>query len=208
MIVSTTESPPEVCKKLVSTRLPTSYGPFVLHAYESSNGTPNLALASSGFDPSLTNLVRIHSECLTGDLFGSTRCDCGNQLDAALRQISEAPSGVLLYLRQEGRGIGLTNKLLAYNLQDEGLDTVEANQHLGFHADQRDYSLALRMLQDLGVSRVRLLTNNPDKVAAFEGSGITMDERVPLEVPPNLENRSYLETKRQRLGHLLKLDRI
>lgn len=208
MIVSTTESPPDLCKKLVATRLPTSYGNFVLHAYEHSTGAPNLALVSSSFDPNKITLARIHSECLTGDLFASTRCDCGNQLDAALRQISEAPSGVLLYMRQEGRGIGLTNKLLAYNLQDEGLDTVEANLHLGFHADHRDYSPALGMLKDLGVTRVRLLTNNPDKVAAFDGSGISLVERVPLEMAPNLENRSYLETKQQRLGHFLKLDRI
>lgn len=206
-MIATPESASNLCRKHVTARLPTSYGNFELHAYEPASGAPNLALINAGFDPSKTTLVRIHSECLTGDLFASTRCDCGPQLDAALRHISMAPSGVLIYLRQEGRGIGLTNKLHAYNLQDEGLDTVDANLQLGFPADHRDYSTALEILRDLGITRVRLLTNNPEKVAAFDDSSISLVERVPLEIEAQQENRSYLETKQQRLGHLLKLDR-
>jgi 3,4-dihydroxy 2-butanone 4-phosphate synthase/GTP cyclohydrolase II len=149
--------------------------------------------------------VRVHSECLTGDAFGSLRCDCGPQLHAALRQINEAGKGVLLYLRQEGRGIGLLNKIKAYALQDQGADTVEANQKLGFPPDLRDYGIGAQILYDLGVRQMRLLTNNPRKVKGIEGHGLQVVERVPLQVDRNPYNEQYLQTKKAKLGHLLQL---
>jgi 3,4-dihydroxy 2-butanone 4-phosphate synthase/GTP cyclohydrolase II len=148
-------------------------------------------------------LTRVHSECLTGDVFGSARCDCGDQLELSLSQIADEGRGVVLYLRQEGRGIGLLNKLRAYQLQDEGLDTVEANHQLGFPADARDYSIAAEMLADLGIGAVRLLTNNPAKIDGLSGSGIIVTERVPLAIPSSASNQRYLDTKRVKLGHLL-----
>jgi len=151
-------------------------------------------------------LCRLHSECLTGDIFGSMRCDCGEQLQGAIAQMNEAGAGVLLYLRQEGRGIGLVNKLRAYRLQDEGLDTVDANTHLGFHADERDFGVAASMLRELGLNAVRLLTNNPNKVDQLARHGITVEERVPLQFAANRYNRGYLETKARRSGHLLPFD--
>jgi len=150
-------------------------------------------------------LVRVHSKCLTGDVFGSERCDCGPQLHAALRQIERAGKGVLLYLDQEGRGIGLVNKLKAYNLQDQGLDTAEANVRLGFKPDLRDYGLGAQMLRDLGVRKMRLLTNNPKKIIGLEGYGLEVVERVAIEMPPTRRNRAYLTTKRDKMGHLLTL---
>jgi 3,4-dihydroxy 2-butanone 4-phosphate synthase/GTP cyclohydrolase II len=148
----------------------------------------------------------VHSECLTGDAFGSTRCDCGEQLDAALRMIAQEGSGILLYMRQEGRGIGLKNKIKAYSLQDtEGLDTVEANVRLGFAADMRDYGVGTQILVDLGVRRLRMITNNPGKRAGIEGYGLTIVERVPLEIEPNANNLDYLRTKKEKLGHVLHL---
>ena len=193
-------------KRTVTSRLPTRYGEFLLHAYledrEGEAARVHLALVRGSIDSKSEPLLRIHSECLTGDLLASIRCDCGEQLDQAIVAIGEAPAGILIYLRQEGRGIGLLNKLRAYNLQDDGLDTVDANIHLGFEPDERDYSIAVDILEELGVTAVRLLTNNPNKVAAFERSRVRVIERVPLVVSETAENANYLETKRRRLGHM------
>ncbi len=153
--------------------------------------------------PDVATLVRVHSECLTGDIFGSLRCDCNEQLMAALLMVEKAGSGVVLYMRQEGRGIGLVNKLKAYRLQDEGLDTVEANEKLGFRADLRDYGIGAQILRDLGVRKMRLMTNNPKKVVGLRGYGLELVERVPLEIDPNEINVSYLRTKRDKMGHLI-----
>ncbi|MEK7442659.1 MAG: bifunctional 3,4-dihydroxy-2-butanone-4-phosphate synthase/GTP cyclohydrolase II [Chloroflexota bacterium] len=186
--------------------LPTVYGNFRVLAYENTlDGEHHLALTMgemSGAPP----LVRLHSECLTGDALGSQRCDCGAQLAEAQRLVGTEGHGVIVYLRQEGRGIGLLNKLRAYTLQDQGLDTVEANHQLGFPADLRDYGVAAQILRDLGLSRVRLLTNNPEKVAGLERNGVAVVERVPLVIPPNKTNGHYLATKRKKLGHLLPND--
>lgn len=192
--------------RIIQTRLPTRLGTFRLYGYEDGdNGGVHLALAEGEVGHRKAVLVRVHSECLTGDVFFSMRCDCGEQLHAALRTIQTEGAGILIYLRQEGRGIGLVDKLRAYELQDNGLDTVEANLELGFEPDQRDYDAAVAILEDLGVNSVRLLTNNPGKVSGFEGSSIAVVERVPLQVHPNHENFDYLRTKRDRLGHLLDL---
>ncbi|MCA1811113.1 MAG: GTP cyclohydrolase II [Halobacteriales archaeon] len=188
-------------------RLPTSFGDFAIHVYRDvPTGKEHAAIVKGSVaeqqcpDPVL---VRIHSECMTGDIFRSKRCDCGAQLHESLRRIEAEGRGVILYLRQEGRDIGLTNKILAYELQEQGLDTVEANLHLGHPVDARTYDAAKDMLQDLGVHCIRLLTNNPDKVAAMQKLGFNCIERVPLEVPPNEVNRGYLETKKDKMGHLL-----
>ncbi len=192
----------------VDTRLPTEFGDFVLRAYtENGSAHPHLALIQGDVGGPRRNgspapLVRIHSECMTGDVFSSQRCDCGIQLEAALQMIALEGAGVLVYLRQEGRGIGLLNKLHAYNLQDGGLDTVDANLHLGFGADDREYGAAIEMLEDLGISQVRLLTNNPAKLAAFDDSTISVTERMPLVAPVTDHNRGYLAVKRKRMGHL------
>jgi 3,4-dihydroxy 2-butanone 4-phosphate synthase/GTP cyclohydrolase II len=156
-------------------------------------------------DPAASSaaLVRVHSECLTGDVFGSLRCDCGSQLDRALRMIAAAGAGVLLYMRQEGRGIGLANKIRAYELQEKGLDTVEANRRMGFPADLRDYGIGAQVLADLGLKRIRLLTNNPRKVVGLEGYGIRIVERIPLVLPPTEHSRKYLQTKKKKMGHWL-----
>src|SRR6187399_519064 len=184
--------------------LPTDYGTFDLHLYRSKlDGAHHLALVKGKISPNEPTLVRVHSECLTGDVFGSRRCDCGNQLHAALRQISEAGNGVLVYMRQEGRGIGLAAKIHAYKLQEEGLDTVEANAKLGFGSDLRDYGLGAQILFDLGVRKFRFMTNNPKKVVGLEGYGIQMVEQVPIRSEPNPHNAKYLETKRVKMGHLL-----
>jgi len=185
-------------------KLPTDYGDFDLHLYRSTlDGRHHLALVKGTIDPNATPLVRVHSECLTGDVFGSKRCDCGNQLHAALRQIAEEGNGVLVYMRQEGRGIGLAEKIHAYKLQEEGLDTVEANAKLGFASDLRDYGLGAQILFDLGVRKFRFLTNNPKKVVGLEGYGMQMVEQVPIRTEPNPHNARYLETKKTKLGHAL-----
>jgi 3,4-dihydroxy 2-butanone 4-phosphate synthase / GTP cyclohydrolase II len=185
-------------------KLPTDYGDFDLHLYRSKlDGAHHLALVKGVIDQSHPTLVRVHSECLTGDVFGSRRCDCGNQLHAALRQIADEGNGVLLYMRQEGRGIGLAAKIHAYKLQEEGLDTVEANAKLGFASDLRDYGLGAQILFDLGVRKFRFLTNNPKKVVGLEGYGIQMVEQVPIRSEANPHNAKYLETKKTKLGHLL-----
>ena len=185
-------------------RLPTDYGEFDLHLYQSKlDGAHHLALVKGTISPHKPTLVRVHSECLTGDVFGSRRCDCGNQLHAALRQISEEGDGVLVYMRQEGRGIGLAAKIHAYKLQEEGLDTVEANTKLGFPVDLRDYGLGAQILFDLGVRQFRFLTNNPKKVIGLEGYGIQMIEQVPIRSEANPHNAKYLQTKKAKMGHLL-----
>ncbi len=186
--------------------LPTAQGEFRAVAYENDvDRHQHVALVMGRWRPAEPVLVRVHSKCLTGDVFGSIRCDCGPQLQAAVRQIARAGKGVLLYLDQEGRGIGLVNKLKAYNLQDQGLDTAEANVRLGFKPDLRDYGLGAQMLRDLGVRKMRLLTNNPKKIVGLEGYGLEVVERVPLETPPTSRNLAYLVTKRDKMGHLLTL---
>jgi 3,4-dihydroxy 2-butanone 4-phosphate synthase / GTP cyclohydrolase II len=185
-------------------KLPTEYGDFDLHLYRAKlDGMHHLALVKGKIDKDASTLVRVHSECLTGDVFGSRRCDCGNQLHAALRQISEEGNGVLVYMRQEGRGIGLAAKIHAYKLQEEGLDTVEANAKLGFASDLRDYGLGAQILFDLGVRKFRFLTNNPKKVVGLEGYGMQMVEQVPIRSEANPHNLKYLETKKVKMGHLL-----
>jgi 3,4-dihydroxy 2-butanone 4-phosphate synthase / GTP cyclohydrolase II len=194
----------KLVRRVASTRLPTDFGEFTAIAYEATvYSRVHFALVMgqvSGDDPVL---VRMHSECLTGDVFHSLRCDCGPQLNLALSMIQKEGRGVVVYLRQEGRGIGLHNKIRAYELQDQGKDTVEANQALGFNADLRDYGIGAQILVDLGLKNLRLVTNNPAKRAGLEGYGLTVLERVPVEVPANPENRKYLSTKRDKLGHLL-----
>ena len=189
-------------------RMPTrAGGDFRCIVYENDiDHVDHMALVKGDVDPDKPTLVRVHSECLTGDAFGSTRCDCGEQLEAALQMIDEAGQGIVLYMRQEGRGIGLKNKMRAYALQDqEGLDTVQANHRLGFAADQRDYGVGTQILVDLGVRNMRLITNNPRKRAGIEGYGIKIVERIPLEIEPNDNNRKYLKTKKDKLGHVLHL---
>ena len=185
-------------------RLPTEFGEFKAVAFrEKLNGKTHVALVKGDVDGAENVLVRVHSECLTGDVFHSLRCDCGEQLEQALAQIDTAGSGVLLYMAQEGRGIGLLNKLRAYELQEQGFDTVEANLELGFPADARDYGIGNQILADLGLSTIRILTNNPKKLIGIDGFGLTVVEQVPIEVRPGSENERYLATKRDKLGHRL-----
>jgi len=193
-----------VVKRVASANLPTESGDFHLHAFENQiTKETHIALVRGEIGSGQDVLVRVHSECLTGDAFGSMRCDCGPQLDEAMRRIAKEGRGVLLYLKQEGRGIGLTNKVRAYGLQDQGLDTVEANEHLGFKADQRDYGIGVQMLRDLGVQSMRLLSNNPRKLVAIEGYGLSVAEWLPLEIPASASTLKYLTTKRNKLGHVL-----
>jgi 3,4-dihydroxy 2-butanone 4-phosphate synthase/GTP cyclohydrolase II len=195
----------KLIKKITETEIPTSFGPFRVLVYESViDRFHHLALIRGSPDRTPT-LVRVHSECLTGDVFGSLRCDCGAQLKLAMERIAERGSGVILYMRQEGRGIGLANKLKAYELQDNGLDTVEANEALGFKADLRDYGIGAQILADIGLKEIMLLTNNPQKIVGLEGYGLKVVERLPLQVRPTEKNKRYLETKKTRLGHHIEM---
>ncbi|TLZ98116.1 MAG: GTP cyclohydrolase II [Methanobacteriota archaeon] len=197
----------ELCDNLLLTspaRLPTRYGAFRIYAFQCPyTGEDHVALVRGQIAGRERVLLRLHSECVTGDVFGSERCDCGAQLDAALKKIGKAPRGVLLYLAQEGRGIGIANKIAAYHLQDHGLDTVDANRVLGFPADLRSYKCAACMLRVLGVKSVRLMTNNPAKVEQLESYGLRVADRIPLQIPATAANIRYLRTKKSRLAHLL-----
>jgi 3,4-dihydroxy 2-butanone 4-phosphate synthase/GTP cyclohydrolase II len=190
-------------RRVATVQLPTEWGEFRLIGYDNTvDGREHVALVKGELDPDSDVLVRMHSECLTGDVFGSRRCDCGEQLHAAMRQIDEEGRGAIVYLRQEGRGIGLHNKLRAYELQEQGKDTVEANDALGFKPDLRDYGVGAQILLDLGLRKIRLLTNNPKKIVGLEGYGLEVTGRVPINMTHGAFNAGYLETKRQKLGHL------
>ncbi len=190
-------------KFVAKSKLPTDFGTFDLYVYQDREGKEHLAIVRGRVAGKTELLTRLHSECMTGDIFKSQRCDCGDQLQDALRRIEEEQCGLVLYLRQEGRGIGLTNKIRAYALQEQGYDTVEANVMLGLPVDGRDYAIALAILQDLGVHSIRLLTNNPKKLEAFCDSIVKVTERVPLQIAPNKHNVAYLKTKRDVTGHML-----
>jgi 3,4-dihydroxy 2-butanone 4-phosphate synthase/GTP cyclohydrolase II len=204
----------QLVRRIASVRLPTRRGAFQLYAYETQiNSQPHLALCKGGVGDldgqgnvivhDEPVLVRVHSECLTGDVFGSGRCDCGEQLSTAMEMIEQAGKGALVYLRQEGRGIGLANKLHAYALQEKGLDTVQANERLGLPVDKRDYGIGSQILRDLGLRKIRILTNNPKKIYGIDGYGLSIVEEVPLRIEPTEHNRKYLQTKKDKLGHRL-----
>ncbi len=194
----------KLIEKIVETKLPTAYGEFRMIAYRSTvDDLEHIALVMGKIDATTPMLVRVQSECLTGEVFHSLRCDCHGQLNESLRAIAKEGQGILLYMRQEGRGIGLINKLKAYNLQDQGMDTVEANEALGFQPDLRHYGLGAQILNDLGVGQMKLLTNNPRKIVGLEGYGLSVSERVSLQIPHNTVNQKYLATKKDKLGHIL-----
>lgn len=193
-------------RRIASTVLPTTHGEFDLLGYEAGAGgvaKPYVVLSKGALTAESAPVLRIQSQCLTGDAFGSIRCDCGEQLRFAMRMIQTEGQGVIIYHPEEGRGIGLLNKLRAYELQDQGIDTVEANHRLGFDADQRDYSVCAEIVKDLGISRVRLLSNNPGKLKALEDAGVQVLERIPIEISPRCSTRKYLKTKKEKLGHWL-----
>lgn len=194
----------KLIERIVETKLPTKYGEFNMIAYRSQvDDLEHIALVMGNIDETVPILVRVQSECLTGDVFSSLRCDCNHQLNIALKAIGENGLGVFVYMRQEGRGIGLVNKLKAYNLQDQGMDTVEANEALGFAPDLRHYGLGAQILVDLGIKQIRLLTNNPRKIVGLEGYGLSVVERVALKIPYNAKNKNYLKAKKDKLGHIL-----
>jgi 3,4-dihydroxy 2-butanone 4-phosphate synthase/GTP cyclohydrolase II len=195
-------------ENLVQTRIPTKYGEFILHYYSNTlDDKEHIAFVKGEVQGKQNVLVRIHSECFTGDVLGSRRCDCGEQLDLALKLINEAGCGVLIYLRQEGRGIGLLKKLQAYNLQDAGLDTVDANIHLGHLADEREYDIAALMIENLEIKSIKLLTNNPNKIEELKKLGVVVNERIPVETRVNTDNESYLKTKVKKMRHLLSMSK-
>jgi 3,4-dihydroxy 2-butanone 4-phosphate synthase/GTP cyclohydrolase II len=194
-------------KKEVAVKMPTQWGDFDMIAYTQVNtGENHLALVKGTWEPGEPVLVRVHSSCVTGDIFGSCRCDCGPQLHAAMEMISKEGKGAIVYMNQEGRGIGLINKLKAYNLQENGFDTVEANLELGFKMDQRDYGVGAQILRDLGISKMRLISNNPKKRAGLIGYGLEVVENVPIEIAPNPHNEFYLRTKRDKMDHAILKD--
>lgn len=199
----------QAIKRQAETSIPTQYGIFNMIGYATNpdNPMPHLALVSKNTDFSKPVIVRIHSECMTGDVFGSLRCDCGEQLEKALATIGKE-GGIVIYLRQEGRGIGLINKMKAYNLQDQGMNTAEANLHLGFEIDERDYGIAVAMLKDLKVPSVLLMTNNPEKIESLKDSTIEVVGRIPLEIKPHQENLDYLQTKQNLMGHLINFNNL
>lgn len=194
----------KLVKKVEEVNLPTKYGNFKLHLYEDIfDNNSHIALSLGNFNDEKSTLIRVHSECLTGDVFHSQRCDCGDQLETAMQMIAKNKSGVIVYLKQEGRGIGLMHKIKAYRLQEGGLDTVEANKELGFSADLRDYGVGAQILKDLGVTNITIMTNNPKKLVGLEGHGLNIVSRIPIKIKPNQNNKEYLETKKSKLGHIL-----
>jgi 3,4-dihydroxy 2-butanone 4-phosphate synthase/GTP cyclohydrolase II len=193
-----------IVEEIVSVHMPSEWGHFRLHAFRvKTNNMEHLALVKGEWEPEEPVMVRVHSSCMTGDIFGSKRCDCGSQLHKAMEMIEKEGKGVIVYMNQEGRGIGLLNKLKAYKLQEEGMDTVEANHHLGFKMDERDYGIGAQILRALGVRKIRLLTNNPRKRAGLSGYGLEIVENIPLIIPPNPFNEKYLKTKKEKMGHHL-----
>jgi 3,4-dihydroxy 2-butanone 4-phosphate synthase / GTP cyclohydrolase II len=191
-------------RRQVDVKMPTEYGDFKLVAYEQINTTEvHMALVKGEWKKDEPVMVRVHSSCVTGDIFGSCRCDCGSQLHSAMQMVENEGKGIVLYMKQEGRGIGLLNKLRAYKLQEEGLDTVEANLQLGFEMDSRDYGIGAQILSDLGVSKIRLITNNPKKRVGLMGYGLEIVDNIPIEITPNPHNEKYLKTKRDKLGHMI-----
>lgn len=199
-----TATKPLIVEHFATANLPTKYGQFKIVAFTNNqDNKEHIAIVKGDVENAQSVLCRIHSECLTGDVFGSLKCDCGPQLERALAELEEAGQGIILYMRQEGRGIGLANKVAAYSLQDQGMDTVEANKHLGFDDDMRNYDIAVEMLRILGPQSIVLITNNPKKFEAMRAAGIPIDERLPIKITPNQFNEHYLNTKRDKSGHML-----